>query len=96
MVPLNVSLRGDGLKYIINHCDASRIVVHERLKEAYEFVEKDLKRIVQKIWIGEALPPPSGFTPWDALWASLAAPLNVPSMVMFAPGSGSPRRPGYR
>jgi crotonobetaine/carnitine-CoA ligase len=70
MVPLNVSLRGDGLKYIINHSDASRIVVGERLNEAYEFVEKDLNNIVQEIWMGEAAPPPGGFTPWDTLWAS--------------------------
>lgn len=70
MVPLNVGLRGGGLSYIINHCDASRIVVDERLKDPYAFVEKDLKGIVQKIWNAETAPAPDGYASWDALVSS--------------------------
>ncbi|WP_089719394.1 AMP-binding protein [Candidatus Entotheonella palauensis] len=29
-VPLNIALRGEGLSYIINHCDAETIVLSER------------------------------------------------------------------
>ncbi len=57
MIPLNVNLRGDGLKYIINHCDAKWIIVNERFHDAFEFVEKDLTGIQQKIWHGETSPP---------------------------------------
>jgi len=31
MVPLNIHLRGDGLTYIINHCDAKWIILDESL-----------------------------------------------------------------
>jgi crotonobetaine/carnitine-CoA ligase len=61
MVPLNVNLRGDGLRYIIHHCDARWIVVDERLYDAYAFVEKDLPEIKQKIWKGEMDPPARNF-----------------------------------
>ena len=57
MVPLNVNLRGDGLQYIINHCDARWMVVNERLYDSFAFVEDDLKNIRQKIWHGKSTPP---------------------------------------
>jgi crotonobetaine/carnitine-CoA ligase len=61
MVPLNFNLRGDGLKYIINHSDAKMIVVNERLYDAYAFIEKDLSAIEQRIWHGEVIPSPRNF-----------------------------------
>ncbi len=57
MVPLNVNLRGEGLAYIINHCDAERIFLDERLYGAFQLVEQDLKRIDQKIWFGKKPVP---------------------------------------
>lgn len=61
MVPLDVNLRGEGLRYIIHHCDAKWIVVHERLYDAYAFVEKDLPGIEQRIWHGEHAPAAGNF-----------------------------------
>jgi crotonobetaine/carnitine-CoA ligase len=76
MIPLNVSLRGDGLVYIINHCDARWIVVDERLFDAYAFVAKDLANIRQRIWHSEGEAAPEGFHPLAELMddAPAAAP----------------------
>ncbi|MBW1787155.1 MAG: ATP-dependent acyl-CoA ligase [Deltaproteobacteria bacterium] len=70
MVPLNVSLRGDGLTYIINHCDAKWIVVDERLYDPYAFVEKDLVGIEKRVWHSDGGPAPDGFDDLDALMAT--------------------------
>jgi crotonobetaine/carnitine-CoA ligase len=61
MVPLDVNLRGEGLKYIINHCDARWIVVNERLLRAYSIAENDLPRIDHRVWHGEGDPPGDKF-----------------------------------
>ena len=70
MVPLNVSLRGEGLAYIINHCDAKLIIVEERLYDAFQFVERDLKGIKQRIWHSEGSVPPENFESLNELMAS--------------------------
>lgn len=67
MVPLNISLRGDGLKYIINHCDAKWIIVNELLHDTYNFVEEDLLKIEHKIWHGKGAVPSESFLSLDAL-----------------------------
>ncbi|NWG03499.1 MAG: ATP-dependent acyl-CoA ligase [Syntrophaceae bacterium] len=61
MVPLNFNLRGDGLRYIINHSDSKLIVVNERFYDAYAFVEKDLLVIEQKILHNDGAPLPGNF-----------------------------------
>lgn len=61
MVPININLRGEGLKYIINHSDAKMIVLNEQFYDAYTFMEKDLSVIEQKIWHNENAPPPKNF-----------------------------------
>lgn len=61
MVPLNIHLRGDGLKHIINHSDAKLIVLNEHLYDAYTFIEKDLPAIKQRIWHNEKVSPPDNF-----------------------------------
>ncbi|MBU2549986.1 MAG: ATP-dependent acyl-CoA ligase [Proteobacteria bacterium] len=70
MVPLNIHLRGDGLKYIINHCDARWIVVSETLYDSFAFVEKDLPRIAHRLWHAENAPAPDGFRNLADLMAS--------------------------
>jgi len=67
IVPLNVNLRGDGLKYIINHCDAKWIIVNERLYDSYAVVENDLVGIEHRIWHSENAPPPKAFYCLNAL-----------------------------
>jgi crotonobetaine/carnitine-CoA ligase len=61
MVPLDINLRGEGLKYIINHCDARWIIVNERLLSSYSAIESDLPRIDHRLWHGEADPPGKNF-----------------------------------
>lgn len=72
MVPLNVHLRGDGLKYIINHCDAKWIVVNEALHDSYAFVEADLPNIEHKIWHSFEASSPPGFSCLSEMFASAA------------------------
>ena len=61
MVPLNVHLRGEGLEYIINHCNAKCIFVNESLYDAFARVEKNLSHIEQRVWHSEDAPPPEDF-----------------------------------
>lgn len=70
MVPLNVHLRGDGLKYIINHCDAKWMVVNEALHDAYAFVEDDLPKVEHRIWHGPDATIPPGFSPLSNMLAA--------------------------
>jgi crotonobetaine/carnitine-CoA ligase len=79
MVPLNTALRGDGLMYIINHCDAKWIFVSERLYESFDFVEKDLNGIEKRIWHGENEPSPKNFYDLKAMMKEAAdkAPTTV-------------------
>ncbi|MDY6851074.1 MAG: ATP-dependent acyl-CoA ligase [Thermodesulfobacteriota bacterium] len=70
MVPLNVHLRGDGLKYIINHSESRLIVVHENLYDSFAFVEKELGKIEHRLWHGEGAPVPENFTALSGLSAS--------------------------
>jgi crotonobetaine/carnitine-CoA ligase len=68
MVPLNVNLRGDGLKYIINHSDAKWIVLDEKFYNSYAFVEKDLLNIRERIWLGESDRIPDNFKSFNRLF----------------------------
>ena len=70
MVPLNVNLRGEGLAYIVNHCDAQRIVVHDRLYDAFKFVEGGLKGIRERICLNENAVAPENFLSLNELMAS--------------------------
>ena len=81
MVPLNVHLRGDGLKYIINHCDAKWIVVNEGLYDGYAFVEKDLPNIEQRIWHGEPMRMPDNFVAFEALMQAVGEAAPRPETV---------------
>ena len=47
-IPINVALKGEGLAYIINHCDAETIVISLPFLENLNFIRKDLENI-QKI-----------------------------------------------
>lgn len=67
MVPLNTHLRGDGLTYIVNHCDAKFIVVDEDLYEAYAASEPSLVNIEQRIWRGEQTSMPINFVGLEGL-----------------------------
>jgi crotonobetaine/carnitine-CoA ligase len=44
-IPVNISLRGDSLAHVINHCDAETLVVSLSCLENIDFVRKELKNI---------------------------------------------------
>lgn len=56
MVPLNPSLRGDGLKYIINHSDSRLIFVHSNIFDPFAFVQGDLEHIETVVGVGQGNP----------------------------------------
>jgi crotonobetaine/carnitine-CoA ligase len=45
IVPVNIGLRGEGLAYIINHCDAETLVVSLSCVENINFIRQELKHI---------------------------------------------------
>ncbi len=84
MVPINYSLRGDGLKYIINHSESKIIFVHANLLEPYNFIVDDLEFIETMAVIGSAAPDtPESLSYWDLM--AQASPSEPPFMDI-APG----------
>jgi crotonobetaine/carnitine-CoA ligase len=51
-VPLNVALRGEGLSYIINHCDAETLVLSERYLPVFNDIRDDLPQLKRTIVLG--------------------------------------------
>ena len=98
MVPLNTHLRKESLAYIINNCDAKCIVVNEALYYAYAYVEKDLKKIKQKIWHSECAPEPETFLPLNTFMDSAdekAPPIidikdEEPLAILYTSGTTGP------
>lgn len=98
MVPLNIHLRGDGLSYIANHCDAKWIIVDQDLYDAYAAVEKDLVNIESRLWHGEKMNMPDNFMPLDLLMdsAEQEAPKHVaikgsdPLAIIYTSGTTGP------
>jgi crotonobetaine/carnitine-CoA ligase len=84
MVPLNTRLHEDGLADVINNSDSKRIVVNEALYDAFNFVERDLKGIEQKIWHGEGNPSPENYYCLNTLMESASE--NAPPAVNIKDG----------
>lgn len=53
----NISLRGEGLQYLINQSDSKAIILNSELKEPFEAVEKNLPKLQHVIWFPDS---PSG------------------------------------
>ena len=66
-VPVNVGLRGEGLRYVLHHCDASVIVADADLAGIVEGLE-GLEAISQRVSFGEGGPP--DWTPLEEVLAS--------------------------
>jgi len=45
IVPINVSLKGDGLTYILNHSDAGTMIISHEYLDKYRFIQSELKRL---------------------------------------------------
>ena len=58
-VPLNTSLRGAGLAYILNHCDAETLVLSHRYLPALEEVRGQLHHLKRTIVLGPTASAPS-------------------------------------
>ena len=70
-VPLNTALRGEGLSYIINHCDAETIVLSERFTPVLNEIRDDLTQLKRIIVLGDdggdANALPAGAIPFREL-----------------------------
>jgi crotonobetaine/carnitine-CoA ligase len=66
-IPINTSLRGDSLLYILNHSDAEIIVIDEEFLDAYKKIEDKIEKrktvIVNRPPSSEKLPLPKGMLP---------------------------------
>lgn len=51
-VPLNTALKGEGLAYIINHCDAETLVLSQRYVPALEEIRASLDHLKRSIVLG--------------------------------------------
>ena len=83
MVPINFSLRGDGLKYIINHSESKIIFVHPNLMEPYNFVANDLEHVDTVVRLGPQVPDTNGILSYAGLVAQASS--SQPPLVEIAP-----------
>jgi crotonobetaine/carnitine-CoA ligase len=78
-VPLNTALKGEGLSYIINHCDAETMVVSERFVAVLSEIRDELRQLKRLIVLGEHGKPtaqlPAGAIDFAEL---LTAPATSP------------------
>jgi len=65
LVPINVSLKSDGLAYIINDSDASLILLEEETRENYETARDQLDGISEEFLLNSE--GDEGYEPFDAL-----------------------------
>lgn len=84
MVPINPSLRGDGLKYIINHSDSKLIFVHSRLQVPFNFVKSDLRNIKNVVLVGQDEVAPFASSDLETLLAEASE--GAPPAVPISPG----------
>jgi crotonobetaine/carnitine-CoA ligase len=80
-VPVNVALKGEGLAYILNHCEARTLIIGSELFPQFEPIRASLSRLEHVIVDlaapdGSQGPPPSGTIPLAQLMAS-ASPAEV-------------------
>ncbi len=78
-VPLNTALKGDGLAYIINHCDAETLVIDHRYLQALEDVRAKLQHLKRVIVLGPDGKPASKMPPGAVDFGELlTAPATSP------------------
>jgi len=53
-IPVNISLKGEGLAYIINHCHAETLIVSFSCLENIDFIRKELKNIKRIIVVPQS------------------------------------------
>jgi carnitine-CoA ligase len=80
-VPVNISLRGEGLAYILNHCDAQTLVVSDSCLESIHFIQDDLKAIRQVIVHSESGPSSLALKkdtlPWQEFFQGSSEPPDM-------------------
>lgn len=67
LVPVNISLKADGLSYLINDSDAEHILLEEETRENYETARDDLESIEEEYLLNGA--GGAGYTPFESLRA---------------------------
>ncbi|MDY6834883.1 MAG: ATP-dependent acyl-CoA ligase [Chloroflexota bacterium] len=80
-VPINVSLRGDGLTYILNHSEANTIFLSHEYIGHYRFIESDLTGIARLIletrYALNSFKLPSDAVPLEELLTATPTPPEV-------------------
>jgi crotonobetaine/carnitine-CoA ligase len=80
-IPINTSLRGDSLLYILNHSDAEFIVIDEEFLDVYkkieDKIEKGKKVIVNRSALAGSHSLPKGMLPLSHAYAQPAQKPNV-------------------
>lgn len=73
-VPVNVALKGEGLRHIVDHSDTAVLVCHPDYVEAIEAIRDSLPKL-QRIVVNTIEAPP-GWTPPDG-WRTLAQVMDA-------------------
>jgi crotonobetaine/carnitine-CoA ligase len=66
-VPINIALKGNLLKYIINHSDAATIIVDRDLVDRVVFVQQEIKKVRTVIIVPDYADKETGFGPEFAI-----------------------------
>nr|WP_256558635.1 ATP-dependent acyl-CoA ligase [Natronomonas marina] len=67
LVPLNVSLKANGLAYNINDSDADTVVLEEGTRENYETARDDLENVEREYLMGDGADGEDGYRSFDTL-----------------------------
>ncbi len=65
MVPLNVHLKGTGLQYIINHCDAATLIIDASYYEQVEAIRSELTTVKHYFVLGAGSDSVNGFVNYE-------------------------------
>lgn len=90
LVPVNISLKSDGLAYIINDSDVEHIVLGEESRENYETARDDLEGIQTEFIIGEADGDYRSFDElleWDGEYPSVTVNPKDPLAIIYTSGT---------
>ncbi len=97
-VPVNVALKGEGLRHVVDHSDSSVLVCHADYVEAIQAVRESLPKLRHIIVDGAEGPVPEGWQPLDELMAASDADpqakidVGAISVILYTSGTtGAPK-----
>jgi len=102
IIPVNINLKGEGLAYILNHSEASTLIISQEYLDKYRFVQPELKHVarlvVETTGAPRALKLPRGSVLFDELIKSSPqrpqvdlSPLDTLSTMYTSGTTGPPK-----